>query len=54
MENFIFSAVHFNNEFEGILDYHAPIKKKKYRGNTKPHVNNILRKKIMKISQQQK
>ena len=52
MGNFIFSAVHFNNKFEEILDYHAPIKQKKYRGNTKPHVNKILRKKIMKLFQQ--
>ena len=28
MGNFIFSAVHFNNKFEEILDYHAPIKQK--------------------------
>ena len=29
---------------------HAPIKSSKVRGNTKPHVNKILRKEIMKRS----
>ena len=40
----------FNNEFKNTLNNHAPIKSSKVRGNTKPHVNKILRKKIMKRS----
>ena len=27
----------FNDEFEEILNHHAPIKQSKLRGNTKPH-----------------
>ena len=34
---------HSNNEFKEILDQRAPIKQTKLRGNTKPHVNKILR-----------
>ena len=33
-----------------MLDYHTPIKQTKLRGNTKPHVNKVLRKDIMKRS----
>ena len=40
----------FNNEFKNTLSDHAPIKTSKVRGNTKPHVNKILRKEIMKRS----
>ena len=40
----------FNNELNNTLTYHAPIKTSKVRGNTKPHVNKILRKEIMKRS----
>ena len=43
---------HFNNEFKGILDHHAPIKQTKLHGNTKPHVNKILRNELMKRSRQ--
>ena len=32
------------------LNYHAPIEISKYHGNTKSHVNTILRKEIMKSS----
>ena len=38
----------FNNKFKNTLNNHAPIKSSKVRGNTKPHVNKILRKEIMK------
>ena len=27
----------FNDEFEEILNHHAPVKQSKLRGNTKPH-----------------
>ena len=40
----------FNNEFKNTLNNHAPIKSSKVRGNTKPHVNKVLRKEIMKRS----
>ena len=40
----------FNNEFKNTLNNHAPIKASKVRGNTKPHVNKILRKEIMRRS----
>ena len=40
----------FNNEFKNTLNNHSSIKSSKVRGNTKPHVNKILRKEIMKIS----
>ena len=40
----------FNNEFKNTLNNNAPIKSSKVRGNTKPHVNKILRKEIMKRS----
>ena len=40
----------FNNEFKNTLNDHAPIKTLNISGNTKPHVNKILRKKIMKRS----
>ena len=40
----------FNNEFKSTLNNYAPIKSSKARGNTKPHVNKILRKEIMKTS----
>ena len=39
---------HFNNEFKEILDHRTCIKQTKLCGNTKPHVNEILRKEIMK------
>ena len=35
---------HFNNEFKEILHHHVPRKETKLCGNTKPHVNKILRK----------
>ena len=41
---------HFNKEFKNTLNDHAPLKTSKIRGNTKPHVNKILRKVIMKRS----
>ena len=40
----------FKNEFEKILDHNAPGKQAKLLGNTKHHVNKILRKEIMKRS----
>ena len=40
----------FNDEFKARLNYHAPIKYSKLRGNTKPHINKALRKEIMKTS----
>ena len=40
----------FNNEFKNTLNNHALIKSSKVRGNTKPHVNKIPRKEIMKRS----
>ena len=40
----------FNKEFKNILNDHTPIKTSNVRGNTKPHVNKILRKEIMKRS----
>ena len=40
----------FNNEFKNTLNDHVPIKTSKVCGNTKPHVNKILRKEIMKRS----
>ena len=40
----------FNHEFKNTLKDHAPIKTSNVRGNTKPHVNKILRKEIMERS----
>ena len=40
----------FHNEFKNRLNDHAPIKTSNVRGNTKPHVNKILRKEIMERS----
>ena len=40
----------FNNKFKETLDHHVPIKITKLRGNTKSHINKILRKEIMKRS----
>ena len=40
----------FNNEFKNTLNDHAPIKTLKVLGNSKPHVNKILRKEIMERS----
>ena len=40
----------FNNEFKNTLNNHAPIKSSKVRGNTKPHVNKILRKEIKDLT----
>ena len=40
----------FNNEFKSTSNDHPPIKSSKVRGNTKPHINNNLRKEIMKRS----
>ena len=40
----------FNDEFKAILNHHAPIKQSKLRGNTKPDINETLRKEIMKTS----
>ena len=40
----------FNNEFKNTLNNYAPIKSSKARGNTKLHVNKILRKEIIKSS----
>ena len=40
----------FNNEFKSTLNNHAPIKSSEVRGNTKPHVNKVLRKEITKRS----
>ena len=40
----------FNNEFKSTLNNHAPIKTSNVRGNTKPDVNQNLRKQIMKRS----
>ena len=42
--------IDFNNEFKNTLNDHAPIKTPKINGNTKPHVNKIIRKEIMKRS----
>ena len=42
---------HFNDKFKETLDHHVPIKITKLRGNTKSHINKILRKEIMKRSQ---
>ena len=41
---------HFHDKFKETLDHHVPIKITKLRGNTKPHINKILRKEIMKRS----
>ena len=41
---------HFKNEFKKILGHNAPAKQTKLLGNTKHHVNKILRKEIMKRS----
>ena len=38
----------FNNEFKSTLNNYAPTETWKVRGNTKAHVNKILRKEIMK------
>ena len=40
----------FNNEFKNTLNDHESIKTSKIRGNTKPHVNKIIRKETMKRS----
>ena len=40
----------FNNKFKNTLNDHEPIKTSKIRGNTKPHVNKIIRKETMKRS----
>ena len=40
----------FNNEFKNTLNNHAPIKTSKVGGNTKPHLNKILKKEMMKRS----
>ena len=40
----------FSNEFKNTLNDHVPMETSKIRGNTKPHVNKILRKEIMKRS----
>ena len=40
----------FYDAFKTILDHHATIKQTKLGGNTKPHINKTLRKKIMKRS----
>ena len=40
----------FNDKFKEILNNHAPIKQSKLCGNTKPHINETLKKEIMKIS----
>jgi len=40
----------FNKGFKTVLDKHAPVKVTKIRGNTKPHINKVLRKEIMKRS----
>ena len=40
----------FNNEFKNTLNDHPPIKTSKICGYTKPHVNKVLRKEIMKRS----
>ena len=39
-----------NNEFNAILNHHAPIKRSKLRGNSKPHIDKTLRKEIMERS----
>ena len=39
-----------NDEFKAILNHHAPTKKSKLRGNTKPHINKTLRKEMMRRS----
>ena len=39
-----------NRDFNTVLDQHAPAKVTTLRGNTKPHVNKLLRKEIMKRS----
>ena len=41
---------HFHDKFKETLDHHVPIKITKLRGNTKRHINKILRKEIMKRS----
>ena len=40
--------IDFNNEFKNILNDHTPIKTPKIHGNTKPHVNEMIKKEIMK------
>ena len=40
----------FNTKFKNTLNDHAQIKTSKVCGNTKPHVNKILRNQTMKIS----
>lgn len=40
----------FSSEFTKVVDRHAPIKTKILRGNNQPHVNQTLRKAIMKRS----
>ena len=42
--------IYFNNEFKNTLNDPTPIKTPKIHGNTKPHVNKIMRKEIMKRS----
>ena len=46
--NNIDNFTEFNDAFKVILDHHAIIQQSKLRGNTKPHINKILRKEIMK------
>ena len=46
--NNIDNFTEFNDAFKVILDHHATIQQSKLRGNTKPHINKILRKEIMK------
>ena len=41
----------FEKEFIDTLNKHAPKKTKLFRGNQKPHVNNVLRSATMKRSQ---
>ena len=41
---------HFNNEFKVIFDNRTPLKIMKPPGNTKPHINNTIKKEIMKES----
>ena len=48
--NNIDNFAEFNDAFKAILDHHATIQQTKLRGNTKPYINQTLRKKIMKRS----
>jgi len=40
----------FHSILENVLNFHAPIKKRRIRGNQKPHITKELRKAIMKRS----